>query len=92
MMGKRIRIACLPTSVFLIIDVFPPPPLERRIEQLLLQSLEPTLSVWSRRRGSENLREQVCVHTNFHQFDDVDHLFPTDSLILFFDRSVSKAG
>ena len=34
-----------PTSIFLIIDVFPPHIEKERIEQLLHQSLEPTLSV-----------------------------------------------
>ena len=42
-MGKWLRIACFPTSVFLIINVFPLL-LEKRIEQLLHQSFEPTLS------------------------------------------------
>ena len=43
-MGKWLRIACFLTSVFLIINVFPHF-LEKRIEQLLHQSLEPTFSV-----------------------------------------------
>ncbi len=41
-----------PTSVFLIIDIFSPL-LEKRIEQLLPQSLEPTRSVLSYRLISQ---------------------------------------
>ena len=44
---------------FYLLYLYFPPLLEKGIEQLLHQSLEPTLSVWSRRRRSGNLREQV---------------------------------
>ena len=43
-MGKWLRFACFLTSVFLIIKYFRIF-LEKRIEQLLHQSLEPTLSI-----------------------------------------------
>ena len=59
MMGKRLEVACFCTSVFPIIPVFPRFSRKKRIEQLLSQSLKPTFSVWSRRQGSGNLREQV---------------------------------
>jgi hypothetical protein len=46
--GKWLRIACFLTSVFLIINVFPHFSKKKRIEQLLHQNLEPTLSLlWS---------------------------------------------
>ena len=52
-MGKWLRIACFPTSVFLIINVFPYFLQKKGIEQLLHQSLEPTLSVHPPREFSD---------------------------------------
>ena len=67
MMGKWLEIACFRTSVIpiILLYLYFPASLDKRIEQLSPQSPNPTLSVWSRRRGSGNLREETVVSTPF---------------------------
>lgn len=48
--------------LFFLLDLYFPPLVEKRIEQLFPLESEPTLSVWSRRWGFENLREYCCFH------------------------------
>ena len=96
--GKKTRFICRSPldqwfDAHIFLHLFPlelyfPASLEKRIERLSSPESKPTSFVWSQRRGSGNLREEIVISTPFLTDLTTPYFFQLDGPYPFPDKSI----